>query len=66
MMMPIVDGEKFLKARRIDREVAAIPVVVFSALQKIPRNLSESRVVAILSKPVDPQRFVRTVREHCR
>jgi CheY-like chemotaxis protein len=66
MMMPIVDGEKFLKARRLDREVAAIPVVVFSALQKIPRNLSESRVVAILSKPVEPQRFVRTVREHCR
>jgi CheY-like chemotaxis protein len=66
MMMPLVDGEKFLKARRLDRDAAAIPVVIFSALQKIPQNLSKSRVVAILSKPVEPQRFVRTVREYCR
>jgi CheY-like chemotaxis protein len=66
MMMPVVDGEKFLRARRLEPDVAAIPVVVFSALQKVPRQLSESRVVAILSKPVEPQRFLRVVREHCR
>jgi len=66
MMMPLVDGEKFLKARRLDPDVASIPVVIFSALQKIPPDLSESRVVAILSKPAEPQRFVRIVREHCR
>jgi CheY-like chemotaxis protein len=64
MMMPLVDGEKFLKARRLDDEIAAIPVIIFS-LQKIPRDLSESRVVAILSKPVEPQRFLRVVRECC-
>ena len=66
MMMPMVDGEKFLKARRLEPDIASIPVVIFSALQKIPRDLSESRVVAILSKPVEPQRFLRTVREYCR
>src|SRR5512142_2952559 len=66
MMMPMVDGEKFLKARRLEPDIASIPVIIFSALQKIPRDLSESRVVAILSKPVEPQRFLRTVREYCR
>ena len=66
MMMPMVDGEKFLRARRLEPEVASIPVVIFSALQKIPRDLSESNVVAILSKPVDPGRFLRVVRERCR
>ena len=65
MMMPMVDGEKFLRARRLEPEVASIPVVILSALQKIPRDLSESNVVAILSKPVDPQRFLRIVRQHC-
>ena len=63
MMMPLVDGERFLRARRLEPEIASIPVIVFSALQKIPRDLSESNVVAILSKPVEPQRFVRIVRE---
>jgi CheY-like chemotaxis protein len=66
MIMPVVDGERFLKARRVDPEVAKIPVVIFSALQKIPRALAKSNVVAILSKPVDPPRFLRVVREHCR
>ncbi len=63
MMMPLIDGERFLRARRLEPEIASIPVIVFSALQKIPRDLSESKVVAILSKPVDPARFVRIVRE---
>lgn len=66
MMMPVVDGERFLRARRLAPEVASIPVVIFSALQKVPRNLSKSNVVAILSKPVDPPRFLKVVREHCR
>ena len=65
MMMPMVDGEKFLKVRRLEPEIASIPVVILSALQKIPRDLSESNVVAILSKPVDPGRFLRVVRQHC-
>ena len=63
MMMPLVDGEKFLRARRLNPAAAAIPVIIFSALRKIPSDLSESKVVAILAKPVDPGRFLRTIRE---
>lgn len=66
MMMPMLDGEKFLEARRGDPELAAVPVVIFSALQKLPRDLSRSNVVAILSKPVDPPRFLKVIRKHCR
>jgi CheY-like chemotaxis protein len=45
LVMPILDGEGFLRALRGDPALAAIPVVVLSA------SRTEERVAAIIPKP---------------
>lgn len=62
MMMPVMDGWKFLAALAEQERLAAVPVVVVTAYaDKKPTD----RVQEILRKPVDVRALMETVREHC-
>jgi CheY-like chemotaxis protein len=64
LMMPVMDGEHFLRLRLNDARLRAIPVVVVSAVQKMRVDPAELNVDAIIRKPVDPARIIATVRQY--
>jgi CheY-like chemotaxis protein len=64
LMMPVMDGEHFLRLRLNDARLREIPVVVVSAVQKMRVDPAELNVDAIIRKPVDPARIIATVRKY--
>lgn len=64
LMMPVMDGERFLRIRKDDPRLSQIPVIVVSAMQKMRVDPADMRVSAIIPKPVDPQRVIESVRQH--
>jgi CheY-like chemotaxis protein len=64
LMMPVMDGERFLRARIADPELASIPVVVVSAMQRIRVDPVELRVDEMIAKPVNPSRVLDAVRQY--
>lgn len=62
LMMPIMDGWRFREAQRNAAAIADIPVVVVSA---IPDHTERMGAAAVLSKPIDFDRLVATVRTLC-
>jgi CheY-like chemotaxis protein len=64
LMMPVMDGERFLRLRLNDTRLREIPVIVVSALQRMRVDPSELNVDAIIPKPVDPARVIATVRQY--
>jgi len=63
MMMPVMDGKTFLQQLQANHRVAALPVVVASAIG----GGSEGQAGAqrVLRKPVSPQLLTELVREFC-
>jgi CheY-like chemotaxis protein len=59
--MPIMNGWQFLERRRVDRKLAAIPVVVVSAIPRAARGGQRDDVAATLEKPLDPQQLVASL-----
>jgi CheY-like chemotaxis protein len=64
LMMPVMDGERFLRIRKSDPRLAQIPVIVVSAMQKMRVDPEDLRISEIIPKPVDPQRVIESVRLH--
>ena len=64
LMMPVMDGERFLRLRLNDARLREIPVIVVSALQRMRVDPAELNVDAFLPKPVDPARVIATVRQY--
>lgn len=63
MMMPRMDGWTFVDHHNRNPAIAAIPVVVLSAL---PRDrLRDVRVAAVLQKPLNFDNLLDTIRIHC-
>lgn len=62
LLMPLMDGMEFLKAKNADETVASIPVCVVSGIADRP-NLAG--VVAFVKKPVDSDRLIAFVKEYC-
>jgi CheY-like chemotaxis protein len=53
LLMPVADGWGFLRERRVQPDVAIVPVVVFSAAGKESiRDASALRATAVLTKPL--------------
>jgi CheY-like chemotaxis protein len=66
LTMPGMDGWEFLRERRKDRELARIPVVLFTAVD----GLDASSVWAlgandVLHKPADPDDVLATAGRYC-
>ncbi|HET7453723.1 MAG TPA: response regulator [Thermoanaerobaculia bacterium] len=64
LMMPVMDGERFLRARKTDPRLARIPVVVVSAMQRMKVDPVELDVDEMITKPVDPARVLETVNQY--
>jgi CheY-like chemotaxis protein len=64
LMMPVMDGERFLQLRLDDARLREIPVIVVSALQGMRLDPAELNVDAVIRKPVDPARVIAAVRRY--
>ena len=64
LMMPVMDGWEFRRKQQSDPALAAVPVVVLSALDH--RRAAEVDAVAFLKKPLDFDRLLELVRQYCR
>jgi len=63
--LPLVSGEQFLKARRLDPALASIPVVVITGREAKAEDFSGMNVKDVLRKPFDPWRVAEVVRRYC-
>lgn len=64
LMMPVMDGWEFRRRQREDPALATVPVVVLSALDQA--RAADLGGTAFLKKPLDFDRLLELVRQHCR
>ena len=64
LMMPVMDGWEFRRLQQADPELAPVPVIVLSALDSARAATVDA--VAFLRKPLDFDRLLELVRQHCR
>ena len=64
LMMPVMDGWEFRRRQQADPTLATVPVIVLSALD--PVRAASVDAVATLKKPLDFDRLLQLVRDHCR
>jgi CheY-like chemotaxis protein len=65
LMMPEVDGWDFLGQQRIDRSLAAIPVIVLSSYLVGSERDSVLPAAGFLKKPIDPEALLEQIERHC-
>jgi DNA-binding response OmpR family regulator len=63
LMMPVMDGWEFRRRQVSDATIAAVPVVVLSALD--PGRAGELGGTAFLKKPLDFDHLLELVRRFC-
>jgi CheY-like chemotaxis protein len=64
LMMPVMDGWEFRRRMQSDPEIADLPVIVLSALDH--SRAKDVDAAAFLKKPLDFDRLLTLVRQHCR
>jgi CheY-like chemotaxis protein len=62
LMMPVMDGWEFLRAKQTDIKIAPIPVVVVSALDSAE---AASGTVGLIKKPIEYEILLQVVRQYC-
>jgi CheY-like chemotaxis protein len=65
LTMPIMDGRTFRAVQRGEPRLAEVPVVVLTALTDPAEAAEELGAVGGLAKPLDLERLVGFVEEHC-
>lgn len=65
LMMPVMDGWTFCEEREKDPALAAIPVVVVSAVSRLDPRTASLRAVAHVPKPLDVSKLLATVELYC-
>jgi CheY-like chemotaxis protein len=65
LMMPIMDGRSFREEQLRKPEIAAIPVVLFSAYRDLTKIAEDLNAAGCLSKPLKLPDLLRLVEEHC-
>lgn len=63
--LPLLSGEQFLKARRLDPVLAKVPVLVITGREVQPGDFEGMNVKEVLRKPFDPWKIVEAVRPLC-
>lgn len=61
IMMPEMDGFRVLRALKMDRATAAIPVIIISVIGDPARGALSLGAFSFLQKPVDEQRLAETI-----
>lgn len=62
LMMPVMNGWEFLEAKRADVALAALPVVVVSA---VADKAMDTHVAGIVKKPIELDLLFKVVRQYC-
>jgi CheY-like chemotaxis protein len=65
LMMPVMSGGQFRAVQREDPRLAAIPVVVMSAVTDGPVKAAALQPAAFLPKPADRDEVLAVVRRYC-
>jgi CheY-like chemotaxis protein len=65
LMMPVMDGRAFRERQLESPNLAAIPVIVFSAYRDVATAATEMKAVGHLEKPVRLPDLLRQVRQYC-
>jgi CheY-like chemotaxis protein len=65
MMMPVMDGATFRARQQAEPELAAIPVVLISAHEDLPKRVLELHADAALPKPISFRDLLSTVKRFC-
>jgi CheY-like chemotaxis protein len=67
LSMPVMDGWRFREEQQQleDKQLASTPVVVLSAVSDCQDQGCALGAAAVLQKPVDLDRMVRVVQQHC-
>ncbi|MEP6652423.1 MAG: response regulator [Myxococcales bacterium] len=65
LMMPVMDGRSFREQQLREPTLAAIPVIVLSALVDSSNQASQMNVAGHLKKPFSLADLMALVREHC-
>jgi CheY-like chemotaxis protein len=65
LSMPVMDGWQFRRVQAKDARLASIPVVLFSGEEDLTKQAAALQSAAILEKPVEPEKLLRTVRRLC-
>ena len=65
LMVPVMDGWQFMAVRARDPDLLAIPVVIVSAHMSIQRQTTPLKAAGYLTKPIDMERLIATVRKYC-
>ena len=63
LMMPVMDGWEFRREQQRDPKLAAVPVIVLSALDQT--RVGDIGAAAFLKKPLDFDRLLELVRRYC-
>jgi CheY-like chemotaxis protein len=66
LMMPVMNGWDFRRHQRRTADLAAIPVVLMSAGAKIAIDSDDLDAAGFISKPVELDDLLETVRRHAR
>jgi len=61
-VMPMMNGEEFLKKVAADSKLRAVPVVVMSAFPEVAKALAAK---AFVQKPIDLKSLLEVVEKHC-
>jgi DNA-binding response OmpR family regulator len=65
LMMPIMDGQQFLREKAADDRLKGLPTIVMSADSSFHKNPNIlNAAVALVKKPIDIEQFVTTIRKY--
>ena len=64
MMMPVMDGAAFRQAQQADPRIAAIPVVVLSAAEKLDSQAPRLSADAYVPKPIEFDALLQVVEQY--
>jgi CheY-like chemotaxis protein len=65
LMMPGMNGWEFRAHQRTEPALASIPVVVLSGVRELTEQAKTIEADAYLQKPVDLDRLLDTIDQHC-
>lgn len=65
LSMPRLGGREFRRAQLGDPVVAGVPVAVMTGAVDADAASAGLDAVATITKPLDPERLIQTVRQHC-